>query len=135
METLHGARGHFGQNVVAITKFCPNPGALRIKRGRISEILSEPGVTSDKMNTHQRNFVRTRGHFGLNGVASASFCPNLGALQTKGRRIIDFLSEPGGTSDKRKTHHRFFVRTRGYFRQKEDAQAVFCPNLGTLQTK
>jgi hypothetical protein len=40
-------------------------------------VLSEPGVTSDKMKRRSWSFVRTRYDFGQNEEEKLEFCPNL----------------------------------------------------------
>ena len=128
-------RVYFRQNRREPSGFCPNLRLLQTKSAGAIGILSEPGVTSDKIGGSRRVFVRTWGYFRQNRREPSCFCPNLRLLQTKSAGAIGILSEPGATSDKIGGSHRVFVRTWGYFRQNRREPSCFCPNLRLLQTK
>ena len=57
---------HFGQKQERNPKYCPNPSSLQTKSGAEPQVLSEPGITSDKIRSGTPNFVRTWYHFRQN---------------------------------------------------------------------
>ena len=101
----------------------------------VLSVLSEPGITSDRISRGPFCFVRTQYHFRQNLPGVLYFCPNSVSLRTKSPGRASFLSEPGITSDKISRTCFIFVRTRYHFRQNLPGVLHFCPNPVSLQTK
>jgi hypothetical protein len=58
----------FRQNPVKVSPFCPNRVLLQTKSHESDAVLSETGITSDKISCKWRCFVRTGYHFRQNPV-------------------------------------------------------------------
>ena len=125
----------FGQNLERLLRFCPNLVSLQTKSRESAAVLSEHGITSDKISRECCRFVRTWYHFRQNHERVLPFCPNLVSLQTKSREIAAGLSEHGITSDKSPRDCCGFVRTWRHFGQKPERLLWFCLNMASLRTK
>ena len=111
---------HFRQNQERNPKYCPNLVSLQTKTGAEPRILSEPGITSDKIRSGTPSIVRTRHYFRQNQERNPKYCPNPSSLQTKSGVEPQVLSESGITSDKIKSGTPSIVRTRHHFRQNQE---------------
>ena len=77
----------------------------------ITEKLSEPGATSDRLGGNHGKTVRTRSNFGQVWRKSQKSCQNPEQLWTGLEEFIEKLSEPRATSDRFEGNHRKAVRT------------------------